>query len=68
MNAIRSNNVSFKYLRFTSGCKNIGFTKTEFVAKTQFLCLKKDNRFEMYNMVFWKMQDILSQVFRAYIT
>ena len=38
MNAIRSNNVSSKYQRFTSsGCKDIGFTKTEFVTKTQFL-------------------------------
>ena len=38
MNAIRSNNVSMKYQRFTSsGCKDTGFTKTEFVAKTQFL-------------------------------
>ena len=38
MNAIRSNNVSLKYQRFkSSGCKDIGFTKTEFVAKTQFL-------------------------------
>ena len=34
MNAIRSNNVSLKYQRFSSyGCKDIGFTKTEFVAK-----------------------------------
>ena len=38
MNAVRSNNVSLKYQRFTSSaCKDIGFTKTEFVAKTQFL-------------------------------
>jgi len=38
MNAIRSNIVSLKYHRFTSyGCKDIGFTKTEFVAETQFL-------------------------------
>ena len=38
MNSVRSNNVSLKYQRFTSsGCKDIGFTKTEFVAKTQFL-------------------------------
>ena len=35
MNAIRSNNVSLKYQRFTPyGCKDIGFTKTESVAKT----------------------------------
>ena len=33
MNAIRSNNVSLKYQRFTSE----GFTKTECVAKTPFL-------------------------------
>ena len=39
MNAIRSNNVGLKYQRlFTSlGCKDIGFTKTEFVAKTQLI-------------------------------
>ena len=38
MNAIRSNNVSLKYQRFTSsGYKVIGFTKIEFVAKSQFL-------------------------------
>ena len=38
MNAIRSNNVSLKYQRFTSkGYRDIGVTKTEFVAKTQFL-------------------------------
>ena len=38
MNPIRSNNVSLKYQRLTLyGCKDIGFTKTEFVAKTQFL-------------------------------
>ena len=38
MNGIGSNNVSLKYQRFTSeGCKDRGFTKTEFGAKTQFL-------------------------------
>ena len=38
MNAVRSNNVSLKYQRFTSsGYKVIGFTKIEFVAKSQFL-------------------------------
>ena len=38
MNAVRSNNVSLKYIRFTSsGYKVIGFTKIEFVAKSQFL-------------------------------
>ena len=39
MNAVRSNNVSLKYQRFTSsGYKVKGFTKIEFVAKSQFLC------------------------------
>ena len=39
MNYVRSNNVSLKYQRFTSsGYKVIGFTKIEFVAKSQFLC------------------------------
>ena len=33
MNALRSRNVSLKYQRFTSsGCKDIGITKIEFVA------------------------------------
>ena len=37
MNAVRLNNVSLKYRRFTSsGCKDIRITKVEFVAKTQF--------------------------------
>ena len=41
MNAVRSNNVSLKYQRFTSsGYKVIGFTKIEFVAKSQFLSEK----------------------------
>ena len=38
MNAVRSYTVSLKYQRFTtSGCRDIGITKIEFVAKTQFL-------------------------------
>ena len=38
MNAVRSNNMSLKYQRFTSsGCKDIRITKIKFVAKTQFL-------------------------------
>ena len=42
MNAVRSNNVSLKYQRFTSSdCKDIMITKIEFVAKTQFLCTIK---------------------------
>ena len=42
MNAVRSNNVSLKYQRFTSSdCKDIIITKIEFVAKTQFLCTIK---------------------------
>ena len=37
MNAVRSYNVSLKYQRSTSsGCKDIGITKIEFVTKTQF--------------------------------
>ena len=44
MNSDRSNNVSLKYQSFTSsGCKDIGFTKTECVAKTQFLYKYKKN-------------------------
>ena len=38
MNAVRSYNVSLKYQRSTSsGYKDIGITKIEFVTKTQFL-------------------------------
>ena len=37
MNAVRLSNLSMKYQRLTlSGCKDIGITKIEFVAKTQF--------------------------------
>ena len=40
MNSVRSNNISLKYQRFaTLGYKDIGIIKSEFVAKTQFLCL-----------------------------
>ena len=39
MNHIRPHNLSLKYPRFTtSGCKDIGIIKIQFVAKTQFLC------------------------------
>jgi len=48
---IRSNNVSLKYQRFTSkGCKDIGFKKTEFLAKTQFLLRKT-------KMLTWNLQN-----------
>ena len=41
MNYVRSNNLSLKYHKFTSsGCKDIGIRKFEFVAKTQFLTVK----------------------------
>ena len=40
MNSVKSNNISLKYQRFaTLGYKDIGIIKSEFVAKTQFLCL-----------------------------
>ena len=39
MNTVRSNILSLKHQRFTSsGCKNKGIRKFEFVARTQFLC------------------------------
>ena len=42
MNSVRSNSLSLKYHRCTtSGCKNIGIRKFEFVAKTQFLLVSK---------------------------
>ena len=38
MTSVKLNNLSLKYQRNTSlGCKDIGFKKFEFVAKTQFL-------------------------------
>ena len=38
MNSGRSNNLSLKYQNFTqSSCRDIGFRKSEFVTKTQFL-------------------------------
>ena len=40
MNSVRSNNISLKYQRFTTlGSKDKGIIKSEFVAKTQFLCI-----------------------------
>jgi len=40
MNSVRPNNLSLKYLTFkTSGCKDLGIMKFEFVAKTQLLYL-----------------------------
>jgi len=42
MNAVRSNNVSLKYQRFTSsGCKDKRITKIEFVTKTQSFTFKE---------------------------
>ena len=44
MNSVRSNNISLKYQRFaTLDSKDIGIRKSEFVAKTQFLCPEFDN-------------------------
>ena len=38
VNSVKSNGLSLKYQRFaSSGCKDIGFRKFEFAAKTQFL-------------------------------
>ena len=40
MTSVNSNNPNLKYQRFTSsGCRDIGIRKLEFVAKTQFLSL-----------------------------
>ena len=40
------NNNSFKYQRLTqSGCKDKAIWKSEFVAKTQFLCPEKQSNF-----------------------
>ena len=54
MNAVRSNYVSLKYQRFTSsGYKVIGFTKIEFVAKSQFLC--SDIQYECKTFLFFSI-------------
>ena len=38
MNSVQSNILNLKYLMFTSsGCKDMGIIKFEFVAKTQFI-------------------------------
>jgi len=43
MNSVRSNNLSLKYQRVTtSGFKDIGVSIFKFVAKTQFLMLKRN--------------------------
>lgn len=43
INSVRSNNLSFKYQRcIPSGCKDMGNTKFEIVANTQFFCFKTD--------------------------
>ena len=45
MNSVRSNNISLKYQSFTAlGFKDIGVIKSEFVAKTQFLCILSNIR------------------------
>jgi len=45
INSVRWNNLSLKYQRFTrSGCEDIGIRKFEFVAKTQFLFIKIENK------------------------
>ena len=42
--SVSSNNISMKYQRFTTlGSKDIGIRKSEFVAKTKFLCLNFEN-------------------------
>ena len=50
---IGSNKIhSLKYLRFTTlRCKDIGIRKSEFVAKTQFLCLWKATRSQSYTSI-----------------
>ena len=59
MNAVRSYNISLKYQRSTSsGCKDIGITKIEFVTKTQFLCRTFDQKpfeFDRNGFIFMKI-------------
>ena len=44
-----SNNLSFKYQRFTpSGCRDIGIKKVEFETKTQSLCCRNTCRYRKY--------------------
>jgi len=48
MNFVRSNNFNLKYQRFTSsGCKDIGIRKFEFVAWNQFLSRKIETRLKV---------------------
>ena len=51
MTSFRSNSISLKYQRFTTlGSKNIGIRKSEFVAKTQFLCKVPINKLTVRNL------------------
>ena len=59
MNAVRPNNVSLKYQRFTSsGCKYLRITKIEFVAKTQFLQVSYFVKREIKDFLNEKKMDI----------
>ena len=59
INSVRSNDLSLKYHRFTpKDRKDIGISKFEFVAKTQFLSGK--NR--TFNFPYVKTTDILNIV------
>ena len=41
MNYVGPNNLSLKYQRFTTlGSEDIGISKSDFMANTQFLCVK----------------------------
>ena len=42
LNSVTSNNISSKYQRFTpAGCKDMGTILIQFVAKTQFISIKR---------------------------
>ena len=70
MNSVRSNNLSLKYQRLeTSGCKDIGMRKFEFVAKTQFLrivCYKYTISIQFIYRVTHKGWDIKDRLYGLY--
>jgi len=55
MNSVRSNNISLKYQRFTTlDSKDILMIKSEFVAKTRFLCGKDSIHLRNFSLLLFQ--------------
>jgi len=66
MNSVRSNNLSLKYQRFTTlGSKDIRIINSEFVARSQFLCIYHfcNIRFILNNHRNLVLKEFLSDLF-----